>query len=436
MNNFYHDKLNSETKRRYLLTCFFNGLKSIIINVRNAYLLICILMVILLIWNFRLKIFNIDPKSILSGFYIFLTNFSLVVWSILIILITILLFGTPKNAFKIRNNLQRAGLVNHIGEAPLLIESYSDPENANITILEFDSSGIPKSDWIDKQPKIETALNLYIVKIKDGSNNRRLLVYTVDANFTLPEFVQWQESLMSNKNFELMLGVNFLGYVTVNLANIPHLLIGGSTGSGKTVLLKLLLMQASKKGAEIYIADFKGGVDFSPIWHEKCNICTDEKTLLNQLNAIVDELHRRQTILRESGFPDIDTYNESTGNNLKRIIFACDEVAELLDKSGLSKNAKDEIIQIEGKISSIARLGRASGIHLFLATQRPDATIINGQIRNNINFRACGRADKVLSQIILDTSDAADQIPKDARGRFILHDGTVFQAFWFDEHNL
>ena len=84
--------------------------------------------------------------------------------------------------------------------------------------------------------------------------------------------------------------------------------------------------------------------------------------------------------------------------------------------------------------SCIARQGRAFGIHLILATQRPDATILTGQIRNNIDCRICGRADNVLSQIILDSTEAADRIPKDAQGRFLKHDGTVFQGYLFDEN--
>jgi len=118
------------------------------------------------------------------------------------------------------------------------------------------------------------------------------------------------------------------------------------------------------------------------------------------------------------------------------MIFACDEVAEVLDKTGRSKEDKDLIGQIESKLSVIARQGRAFGIHLLLATQRPDATILAGQIRNNIDCRVCGRADSVLSQIILDNTDAAEQIPKDAQGRFINGDGVVFQGYLFDEDRL
>ena len=119
-----------------------------------------------------------------------------------------------------------------------------------------------------------------------------------------------------------------------------------------------------------------------------------------------------------------------------RHVYACDEVAEVLDKTGADSERKKLLSQIESRLSTIARQGRAFGIHLILATQRPDATIIPGQIRNNMDFRVCGRADSVLSQIILDNTSAAEQIPKDARGRFITGDGIVFQGYLFDEGQL
>ncbi len=103
---------------------------------------------------------------------------------------------------------------------------------------------------------------------------------------------------------------------------------------------------------------------------------------------------------------------------------------------GRSKEDKERLGQIENRLATLARLGRAFGIHLILATQRPDATIIPGQIKNNLDFRVCGRADNVLSQIILDNTSAAEQIPKDARGHFITEDGTVFQGCLFDEGRL
>ena len=257
---------------------------------------------------------------------------------------------------------------------------------------------------------------------------------TVSAGDDLPEVLKWKDSYLSPKSFVLVLGESYTGPVTVNLAHIPHILLGGSTGSGKSVLLKLLLMQALHKGAEVYIADFKGGVDFPKVWHEKCRMCFTEENLRYTLNQLVAVLEYRKSAFKALGCPNIDAYNETMEQPLPRLIFACDEVAEMLDKTGADNERKKLLAQIESRLSTIARQGRAFGIHLILATQRPDATIIPGQIRNNMDFRVCGRADSVLSQIILDNTSAAEQIPKDARGRFITGDGTVFQGYLFDEN--
>lgn len=94
---------------------------------------------------------------------------------------------------------------------------------------------------------------------------------------------------------------------------------------------------------------------------------------------------------------------------------------------------KKDVERLEGKVASIARLGRALGVHLILATQRPDANILNGQIKSNIDIRICGRADEVLSRIILDSSDAADLIPKDEQGLFLINDGKLIRTFYFNE---
>lgn len=261
-------------------------------------------------------------------------------------------------------------------------------------------------------------------------------VYAVPADSDLPPLLRWKDEYLSPKNYVLTLGESLLGPVEVDLNKIPHILLGGSTGSGKSVLLKLLLMQALHKGAEIFIADFKGGVDFPKIWHYKCWMCFNEQDLLQMLTDLVAELERRKALFLAAGCANIDEYNVTGNEHLKRWVFGCDEVAEVLDKTGRSKEDKELLTKIENKLSTIARQGRAFGIHLILATQRPDATIIPGQIKNNMDFRVCGRADNVLSQIILDNTSAADQIPKDARGRFITGDGTVFQAYLFDAGGL
>ena len=307
--------------------------------------------------------------------------------------------GTPHHARKIENNLARIGFTNAAGEVPILLQSYwhRTESGRTVQVLEFLACGLAKSVWENKQVEIAAALNVQVARIEECDGKRRIRLYVV----------------------------------------IPHMLVGGGTGSGKTVLLRCILMQLLRKsGVEVVIADLKGGADFSSVWrnHPHCKMIFDRAELAEYLDKLVEELNRRKEIIAQTdGCCNIYDYNNRCALYLDRIFFAVDEVAEILDKTGLDKAEKEQVARIERSLSTIARLGRAFGIHLLLATQRPDANILSGQIKNNIAYRVCGRADNVLSMIILDNTDAANQIPSDARGRFINGDGTVFQGYWFNE---
>ena len=349
-------------------------------------------------------------------------------------LVVLMLYPIGRKAAE--DDLQRVGLVNHAGEAPRLLRKRRDMEHPNVTIWEFDNRGIPLKEWEDKQGRIEAALDLTIAKVNYGKGKRRVLLYAVPAKSGLPERIDWKDKYLPRDDFVLALGESLLGPVTVDLDKIPHVLLGGSTGSGKSLLLKLLLMQALQKGAEVYIADFKGGVDFPRAWRGRCRMCFTETDLLDLLDGLVDELNRRKALFGAEGHPNLGAYNKAKGDHLPRLIFACDEVAEVLDKTGADSERKKLLAQIENRLATIARLGRAFGVHLILATQRPDVNILPGQIKNNLDFRVCGRAESVLSGIILGNSTADEQIPKDARGRFITGDGVVFQGYLIDGDRL
>ena len=387
-----------------------------------------------LVWNTQTDIAAVTENiKFISPLAVFAARNLLTVYLIAAGIAVTILILLPLGKRFVEEQMRSIGLVNHADEVPVLKKKFKDPQNSRITVWEFTSQGIPLKVWKHKQPAVETALDITIFKIKNESGKSRVRLYAVPAVSDLPDMIQWQEKYLSQQSFVLNLGESFTGPVTVDLAKIPHILLGGATGSGKSVLLKLLLMQAKKKGAEVCIADFKGGVDFPTVWHQKCRMCFEEQSTLELLTELTEELERRKQLLTLSGQPNIDRYNEATDENLPRYIFACDEVAEMLDKTGLTKDQKETVGKIESKLSVIARQGRAFGIHLILATQRPDANILSGQIKNNLNIRICGRADHVLSQIILDNTEAADQIPDYAQGRFITQDGTVFQAYWFDD---
>jgi S-DNA-T family DNA segregation ATPase FtsK/SpoIIIE len=125
--------------------------------------------------------------------------------------------------------------------------------------------------------------------------------------------------------------------------------------------------------------------------------------------------------------------SKTQNTSIKRIFIVVDECAMLTD-SGVGKEAKQISAQIVDKLSTIARMGRAVGIHLIIATQRPDANAVPGSIKSNLDCRICGKADTILSGIILGDGRADDIIPKDSQGLFVMANGAediIFKGFLY-----
>lgn len=374
------------------------------------------------------------PDGALAAFERGLYGIAFAIFGVLLVTLGTAAAGLPRGFLSIAQDIQRIGLKNAAGEYPVLIDRHK--EDDTVEVLTFLNHGVYLAQFEDYREKLESALDINIVSVEQGTNNRTVRLRAVPASGALPAMLPWANRYLNNEDFVLVLGRGLAGLVTVNLATTPHILLGGSTGSGKSVLLKLLVMESIKKGAVVCVADFKGGVDYPAVWHEYCRFCFTLEELVPLLDELLAILEERKRLFKNLGCANLGEYNAATNEDLPRYIFACDEVAEVLDKTGLNKEQKEQVAQVESRLATIARQGRAFGIHLILATQRPDANILAGQIKNNIDCRICGRADNVLSQIILDSTDAADRIPKTSRGRFLLHDGTVFQAFLFDDKTL
>ena len=186
-------------------------------------------------------------------------------------------------------------------------------------------------------------------------------------------------------------------------------------------------------------------MDYPPHWrNQDCAFCTTAESGLSELEKIENVLKDRQALFakvsEQEGIPysSLDAFNRLRSENpLHRIVVVIDELAELTDTTGMSKPQKEMSTTIIGKLSMIARLGRAFGINLIISTQRPDANILPGQIKNNLaGGRVCGKADNVLSQIILDNTDAATLIPKDSQGLFLDEFGTIFRGYLFDNSKI
>lgn len=340
------------------------------------------------------------------------------------------LAGTPLGATRIEKELTKAGFADETGESPMLLSRRSSGKGI---ALEFFSTQIPLAKYEENKLLLETVLNIKILSFEMGRDMRHTVIKALSLPLSNSKILPWQDCYLSDKDFELVLGEGYFGIERIDISLTPHLLIGGSSGSGKSKLLKLILMESIKKGAIVFLADFKGGVDYPTVWHQYCNIIIEQSELDSQLTQILDEMERRRSLLVSSQTSNIGDYNTKAATSLPRLIVACDEIAEVLDKTGLTKEEKELVGRVESKLSTIARQGRAFGIHLVLSTQRPDAEILKGQIKNNIGYRVCGRADKILSNIILDKPDAADTITLQDQGMFLTNTDVLFQAYYVED---
>ena len=193
-----------------------------------------------------------------------------------------------------------------------------------------------------------------------------------------------------------------------------------------------------RSGSRVYMLDFKGGVEFGIDYERYGEVVTERTRALEIFTVLEEENTKRLALFRQMRVKNIVEYNRKTGQNLCRIGVFCDELAEMMDKKGAAKELKEQMEKIEGKISTLARLSRATGINLILGMQRPDANVLTGQIKNNIPVRISGRfADKTASEIVLGSTDACN-IP-DIKGRFIYKMGNEmqqFQAYYFDDETM
>lgn len=356
-------------------------------------------------------------------------------------ILLLILFGSERDAAKtMTEKFESIQFTNKVGQHPTVKSSYRDRKDRRIRIIEFYSPGIPLMEWQRRKEEIESALDCTILLMKrDSDSKQTILAKTVSSNYRIPKRVDWEERYIQDEDFVLSIGEGLLGPITVDLNQMPHAIVAGTTGSGKSVTLRVLLWQSIKKGARVYIVDFKGGVEFDRRWEDFAEVVTEQLAALNLLKQLVLEMKERLALFRQEGVKNLVTYNHKYPDDpLCHIVLACDELAELMDKEGITDKEEKQLIgEIERCITSLARLARAAGIHMLLGMQRPDAKVLKGQIKNNAPIRICGRAEAVLSEIVLGMPKASE-ISEEEPGRFYCNIGGLseFQGYWFEDTHL
>jgi S-DNA-T family DNA segregation ATPase FtsK/SpoIIIE len=214
----------------------------------------------------------------------------------------------------------------------------------------------------------------------------------------------------SDSKLNLAIGKDTSGKpVLSDLAEMPHLLVAGTTGSGKTVCLNSLiisiLFNASPSEVKFIMIDPKMVelVPYNDLPHLLCPVVTDAKKATPALNWVVMEMEARYKLFNKEGVRNIKGYH-AKGLLMPYIVLVVDELADLMQVSAKT---------VEGAIARLAQLARAAGIHLILATQRPSVDVITGVIKANFSSRISFKvASKVDSRTVLDTNGAETLLGK------------------------
>lgn len=228
---------------------------------------------------------------------------------------------------------------------------------------------------------------------------------------TLREVLESDEFNKFESPLAMGLGKDIAGKpIIADIGKMPHLLIAGSTGSGKSVcvntLINSILYKSNPDEVKFLLIDPKVVelANYNGIPHLLIPVVTDPKKAANALNWAVTEMNRRYKLFAESSVKDITSYNEKSEEKLPKIVIIIDELADLMMVS-----AND----VEDYICRLAQMARAAGMHLIVATQRPSVDVITGVIKANIPSRiAFAVSSQTDSRTILDMGGAEKLLGK------------------------
>jgi S-DNA-T family DNA segregation ATPase FtsK/SpoIIIE len=232
------------------------------------------------------------------------------------------------------------------------------------------------------------------------------------SNVTLKEILESDEYINNYYDIPFAIGKDIAGQnIISDISGMPHLLIAGATGSGKSVCVNSLILSVLFKltpdELKMILIDPKV-VElniYNGIPHLLVPVVTDVNKAAQALNWAVQEMSNRYDLFAKKNVRDIDSYNtKEKDDRLPKILIVIDELADLMAASPK---------EVEDSITRLAQLARAAGIHLVIATQRPSVDVITGTIKANIPTRiAFSVSSYVDSRTILDTSGAEKLLGK------------------------
>lgn len=286
-----------------------------------------------------------------------------------------------------------SGLKSPMGKLPSFISDR--PVDELVRKLKVTNAFMPKAKFEEAKERLESALQVYIDEITENRSGG-----TVDilySHFEIAKMVE-ADNISSIGPEKFFVGQTRAKPIYSSLSETPHLLIGGQTGGGKSTFLRQLVttFYANNQSYNFSLIDMKGGLEFQLFEGiQRIKVIStfeDAKVLFDGLDKMLTE---RMKILKFNNAKDIETFSAIPKAQLKRPddtsdesmdiqrhIIVIDEAAELFLSS--SKSNIGEVQELTRQAIRIAAQGRAVGLHLIVATQKPDSKAVNGQIKANL----------------------------------------------------
>lgn len=358
------------------------------------------------------------PLLILSGmprFYAccYLAIFPLHAWGL----------GTLSTKLRLKRSTKKLfeslGLETRLKETPsILIDEPVDEWTRKLKLL---SRGIPPHRYLEKKEEIESMLNASIIKVSSPPN-RRDMVEVVYSKINMPSL--WKiESIRSYHNFTFPVGITWGREITTSLIDVPHFLIAGESGGGKSTFISMMtsLLLATNENLRVIFVDMKGGMQ-SRVFEglKRVETASEPSNVKEKVTVAIRALDGRMALFKKENVRDIDSYNRKFAGKspvLDRIVLIVDEFSELIPKF----NSQDRKIltEINQEILRIARMGRACGIHLVVGIQKPDTNNLDPGIKANLPGIVCFPVTHFSqSMLILGDGRAAD-LPAEVKGRAV-----------------
>lgn len=330
-----------------------------------------------------------------------------------------------KMLLKLKDALIDAKLTTPSGKIPHFVND--EPIDKWTRKLTLFNQGISKKKFEEVKDTLSVSLRVYIDDIRENIEKGLTQIYY--SHFPMPTVVRISD-FTKRKNHGYIVGKTRSKEIHSSFKDCPHLLIAGQTGGGKSNFLRQMVtsLYVNNKNTHFTLIDLKEGLEFQVFKNlKRVEVMENFDSIISKLARLDKEMTGRMQLIKSNSCNDLDSYQKkmkSKGLDVKpldRHFVIVDEAAEMFLTS--DKNNVENVQKARAALSRIARLGRACGMHLVIATQRPDVKAVDPQIKSNLTGVLCFLVPNLATSMTVLSNGRGMHLPSGVPGRAIWKPG-------------